>query len=101
MAEAKETEEKEESSWSWKDIISGVTDTGKSAAEIYKAFIGDSDETAYLQGQLAGIQSTQANQTASDTVKIGDFEISTSSILWIVGGTLGLLMIGIGVKKML
>lgn len=87
----------------WSDILSGLTETGKSAADIYNAFNGsaDSEETAYLQGQLAGLNQAQQRQDSADTIKIGSLEISTNSILWIIGGTLGLLAVGLGIKKMM
>ncbi len=88
----------------WSEILSGLTETGKSAADIYNAFNGssaDSEETAYLQGQLAGLNQAQQRQDSADTIKIGDLEISTNSILWIIGGTLGLLAVGLGVKKLM
>lgn len=86
----------------WSDIISGAVELGKGAAEVKNAWDGnDSEETAYLRGQLAGIQATQDSQRAADTIKIGDFEISTSSMLWIFGGTLGLLAVGLGIKKLM
>lgn len=86
----------------WSDFISGVTDIGKAGGDIYNAWSSDGDEeTAYLKGQIAGITQTQQQQTAEDTIKIGDLEISTSSILWVIGGTLGLLAVGLGVKKLM
>lgn len=88
----------------WSDFISGITDVGKSAGEIYQSWQGsnaDSEETAYLQGQLAGLNQAQQREDSADIIKIGSMEISTNSVLWIIGGTLGLLAVGLGIKKML
>lgn len=87
---------------SWSDLVSGVEKLGTAGANVYRAFTAEdgAEETAYLKGQLAGIQATQQAQEEADTIKIGDMSISTSSILWIVGGSLGLLLIGIAAKKL-
>lgn len=91
----------DEKSW-FDSLLDGAGKLGSTAAGIVNSFSDDDDaETAYLQGQIAGMTSEQNRQEASDTIKIGDLEISTSAILWIVGGTLGLLAIGLGVKKLL
>lgn len=85
----------------WSDFLSGAKDLGTAAGEVYQAWNGtSSDEEAYLRGQLAGMTQAQQTQRDSDTLKIGDVEISTSSLLWIISGTLGLLTIGIAAKKM-
>lgn len=101
MAEdTKETEEKEES-W-WDKFISGAGSLGSTAADIIGAF-GDDDDAnnAYLQGQIDAIKNQQNRDDTSGIIKVGDVEISTSSILWIVGGTIGLLLIGVAVKKLI
>lgn len=87
----------------WSEFLGAATDLGKAAGDVYQSWNGsDADEeSAYLRGQIAGITQTQQQQEAADTVKIGDVEISTSSILWIIGGTLGLLAIGLGIKKLM
>lgn len=90
--------------WSFSDFVDAAKKIGTSGADVYHAWTGTGEadeETAYLRGQLAGLQSAQAQQQSADTIKVGDMEISTSSILWIVGGTLGLLAIGLGLKKMM
>ena len=92
------------SDWSFSDLVDAAKKVGTSSADVYKAWTGTGEadeETAYLRGQLAGMQSAQAQQQNAETVRIGDVEISTTSILWIVGGTLGLLAIGLGLKKMM
>ena len=58
-----------------------------------------SEEEAYLRGQLNTVAAYQQMEADKGTLKIGDAEISTSSILWIIGGTLGLMFIGFGLKK--
>ena len=87
----------------WSEFLQSAMDLGKQAGDVYQSWNGQEvdEESIYLRGQLAGITQEQAKQQAKDTIKIGDAEISTSSILWIIGGTLGLLAIGLGVKKML
>ena len=87
----------------WSEFLQSAIDLGKQAGDVYQAWNGQEvdEESIYLHGQLAGITQEQAKQQAKDTIKIGDAEISTSSILWVIGGTLGLLAIGLGIKKML
>lgn len=87
----------------WTEFLQSAIDLGKQAGDAYQAWNGQEvdEESIYLRGQLAGITQEQAKQQAKDTIKIGDAEISTSSILWVIGGTLGLLAIGLGIKKML
>lgn len=87
----------------WSEFLQSAMDLGKQAGDVYQSWNGQEvdEESIYLRGQLAGITQEQAKQQAKDTIKIGDAEISTSSILWIIGGTLGLLAIGLGIKKML
>lgn len=87
----------------WSEFLQSAMDLGKQAGEVYQAWDGQEidEESIYMRGQLAGITQAKQEQIAKDTVKIGDVEISTSSILWIIGGTLGLLAIGLGIKKML
>ena len=88
---------------SFSEFLQSAIDFGKQAGEVYQTWSGSEtdEESAYLKGQLAGLTQAQAQETAKSTIKIGDAEISTSSILWVVGGTLGLLAIGLGIKKML
>lgn len=87
----------------WTDWIDGLTSAGKGAGEIYQAFTADksSDEAAYLRG-VNDAFAVQLQQNRDDnTIKLGDAEISTSGLLWVIGGTLGLLAIGLAVKKMI
>lgn len=88
---------------SWSDLVDGLEKIGSAGANVYKAFSAEdgAEETAYLKGQLAGIQATQQAQEEANTIRIGDTSISTSSLLWIVGGSLGLLLIGIAAKKLI
>lgn len=87
----------------WTDWIDGLTTAGKGAGEVYQAFTADktSDEAAYLRGQNSVLQQQAEQNRAEGTIKLGDAEISTSGLLWIIGGTLGLLAIGLAVKKMI
>ena len=85
----------------WSDFVDGAKNLGTAAGEVYQAWTNTgSDEEAYLRGQLAGIQQTQQAQRDSDTLKFGGVEISTSSLIWIIAGTVGLLMIGRAAKKL-
>lgn len=96
--------DEKDSSWSFNDIIEAGKSLGKAAGEIYGSFKGsdtDSEETAYLKGQLAAINADKEAKTAANTIKIGDAEISTSSVLWVVGGTLGLLAVGLVLRNFL
>ena len=94
-----------DSSWSLSGLLSGLSDVAKNAGEAYAAWTGASrdadEENAYMRGQLAAIEANQKAQDASGYIEIGDAVISTSSILWIIGGTIGLLAIGLGFKKLL
>ena len=97
--------DKEESS-SWFDSFTdSASKLVKSAGEAYTAWTGatsDADEqNAYLRGQLAAIEANQKANQAAGYIEIGDAVISTSSILWIIGGTIGLLAIGLGFKKLM
>lgn len=87
----------------WTEFLQSAMDLGSKAGEVYQSWSGNEtdEESAYLRGQLAGITQAQQEETAKDTIKIGDAEISTSSIMWIIGGTLGLLTIGLAVKKLI
>lgn len=83
---------------SWLDTVVSI---GKGAGDIYNAFVGDdsAEETAYLKGQVDALNKQAEEKNAADTIKIGDFEISTSSVLWIIGGSLGLLVVAAMFKK--
>ena len=90
--------------WNWSDIISTAKNIGTSGAEVYHAWKGDDsnadgEDTAYLRGQLAAMEAQQKAQLEADTLRIGDASISTSSLMWVIGGTLGLLAIGLGLKN--
>lgn len=91
-------ENSSESSGSWLDTLISV---GKGAGDIYNSFVGDdsAEETAYLKGQVDALNKQAEEKNAADTIKIGDFEISTSSVLWIIGGSLGLMVIAAMFKK--
>lgn len=88
----------EETSW-----IDTIVSVGKGAGEIYNSFTGDesAEETAYLKGQVDALNKQAEEKAAADTLKIGDFEISTSSVLWIIGGSLGLLAVAAMFNKVL
>ena len=94
-----------DSSWSLKGFLSDLTDVAKGAGEAYQSWTGttkDADEeNAYMRGQLAAIEANQKMDQAAGYIEIGDAVISTSSILWIIGGTIGMLAIGLGFKKLL
>lgn len=87
----------------WNDVISGATELGKGAGSVYQAFNGSSskEDEAYLRGQNEALSNQLKASQDADIIKIGSLEISTSSVLWIIGGTLGLLAVGIGIKKLL
>lgn len=90
--------------WSFSDFVDAAKKLGTSGAEVYNAWKGDTsaqdEETAYLKGQLAAMEASQKSQLEADTIRIGDASISTASLLWVIGGTLGLLAIGLGLKKL-
>lgn len=91
----------EEKSW-FDSLVDGAAKLGSAAGNIYNSFSSDDDaETAYLQGQVAAMQQQQNREYESGIVKIGGMEISTNSILWIMGGTIGLLVVGLAAKKLL
>lgn len=96
--------EQESSGW-FSGFVDSVSSLAKNTGEIYNAWKGTSreadEESAYLKGQLAAIEANQKQEQASGYIEIGDMVISTSSILWIIGGTIGLLTIGLGFKKLL
>ncbi len=87
----------------WDEWVSGLVTAGTGAGEIYKAWTGDdsSDEAAYLRGANDVLASQLQQQRDDNSITIGDAKISTSAILWIIGGTLGLLAVGLGVKKLM
>lgn len=60
-----------------------------------------SEEEAYLRGQLTAIAAQSQYDAQNDTIKIGDLETSKSSLLWVIGGTIGIIFIGLGIKKLI
>lgn len=90
--------ENQSNSSSW---IDSLVSLGTGAGKIYNSFVGDetSEETAYLRGQVDVLNKQAAEKAEEDTIKIGGVEISTSSVLWIIGGTIGILAIGVMFKK--
>lgn len=87
----------------WNDWVDGLVSVGKGAGEVYQSWTGDSssDEAAYLRGANDVLASQLQQQRDDTSIKIGDARISTTAILWIIGGTLGLLAVGLGVKKLM
>ena len=87
----------------WNDWVDGLVSVGKGAGEGYQSWTGDSssDEAAYLRGANDVLASQLQQQRDDTSIKIGDARISTTAILWIIGGTLGLLAVGLGVKKLM
>ena len=85
------------------DITKSLGNLAESGAKAYSTIKGSttSEDEAYLRGQLTAIQAQSQMDADNNTVKVGDVELSTSSILWIIGGTLGLIAIGLGVKKLI
>lgn len=87
----------------WNDWVDGLVSVGKGAGEVYQSWTGDSssDEAAYLRGANDVLASQLQQQREDSSIKIGDMQISTTAILWIIGGTIGLLAVGLGVKKLM
>lgn len=87
----------------WTDWIDGLTSAGKGAGEVYQAFTSDksSEDAAYLKGANDILAAQLQQQRDDSTLKIGDTSISTSALLWILSGTIGLLLVGAAVKKMM
>lgn len=88
----------------WDSFTNGIGNIAEKGANVYATIKGansSSEDEAFLRGQLSAVNYYQQQESARDTLKIGDAEVSTSSILWIIGGTLGLLFIGLGVKKLM
>lgn len=96
-----EKEEEKQKSWLDNITLDNIISAGKGAGEIYNSFVGDdsAEETAYLKGQVDTLNKQAEEKNSADTIKIGDFEISTSSVLWIIGGSLGLLVVAAMFKK--
>ncbi len=87
----------------WNSFVDGVGKLGTTAGDVYNSFKSDdsSDEAAYLRGQNDALTAQAKAQQEAGTLKIGDLSLSTTSLLWIIAGTLGLLAIGAGVKKLI
>jgi len=91
----------ENDSW-FSSLISGAVELGKGTADVVNSFKGgdeSAEETAYLRGQVDALNAAAEAKTDSETIRIGDLEISTSSILWIVGGTVGILAMAMMLKN--
>lgn len=87
------------------DILDGLTKTVNTGVDAYSKIVAaESDSNAeaqYYKGMNDALIYADKNQQDKDIITVGDLSISTSSILWIVGGTLGLLAIGLGIKKLI
>lgn len=84
------------------DSLNSVVSTGADAySKILAAESGNDAEAQYYKGMNDALIYADKNQQSKDTISLGDLSISTSSLLWIVGGTLGLLAIGLGIKKLI
>lgn len=85
------------------DLTNSLGELAVKGATAYSTIKGanstSSEEEAYLRGQLNTVAAYQQMEADKGTLKIGGAEISTSSVLWIIGGTLGLMFIGFGLKK--
>ena len=81
--------------------LGGLAETGAKAYATVKASKNaSSEDEAFLRGQLSAVNYYQQAEQSANTLKIGDAEISTSSLVWIIGGTLGMIFIGLGLKKL-
>ena len=86
----------------WLDSLNNVVSTGADAyAKILAAESGSDAEAQYYKGMNDALVYADKNQAAKDTITVGSLSVSTSSILWVIGGTLGLLAIGLGIKKLM
>lgn len=84
------------------DGLNQAVNTGVDAyTKIAQAESGSKAEAEYYKGMNDALVYSAKNQADKDVITLGDMQISTSSILWIIGGTLGLLAIGIGIKKLI
>jgi len=84
------------------DGLNKAVNTGVDAyTKILTAESGSEAEAQYYKGMNDALIYSAKDQQAQDTITLGSLSISTSSILWIIGGTLGLLAIGIGIKKLI
>lgn len=86
----------------WVDALNQTVNTAANAyATIAAAESGGEAEAKYYQGMNDALIYADKSNKDKSTVTLGNLSISTSSILWIVGGTLGLLAIGLGIKKLI
>lgn len=83
------------------DNVGKLVEKGANAYSTIKgASNTSSEEEAYLRGQLTTLAAVNQQEYDRDILKIGDAEISTSSVVWIIGGTLGMIAIVLGLKKL-
>ena len=87
----------------WSDIWSGLNDTLTTGVNAYTqiATAKQAGESKYYKGVADTLAYERQQADSSGQITIGDMTISTSSILWIIGGTLGLLAIGSAVRKLI
>lgn len=87
----------------WSDIWAGLNNTLTTGVNAYTqiATAKQGAKTDYYKGINDALVYQQQQEAAKGEIQIGDMVISTSSILWIIGGTLGLLAIGAAVRKMI
>lgn len=87
------------------DLWDGLNKTAETAVNAYtgilKAKSDGKAEAQYYKGMNDALVYSQNQENDRDLIQLGNLSISTSSVLWIIGGTLGLLAIGIGVKKLI
>ena len=87
------------------DLWDGLNQTASNAVDAYvkikSADAASKSDSQYYKGMNDALVYSQNKANERDTIQLGGLSISTSSILWIIGGTLGLLAIGIGVKKLI
>lgn len=84
------------------DGLNKAVNTGVDAyTKIVTAESGNNAEAQYYKGMNDALVYADKNQQDKDTITVGDLSISTSSLLWVIGGTLGLLTIGLVVKKLI
>lgn len=89
----------------WNDVWAGLNDTLTTGVNAYtsilKAKSEGKAEAQYYKGMNDALVYSQNQENERGTVQLGNLSISTNSILWIIGGTLGLLAVGIGIKKLI
>lgn len=89
----------------WSDLWDGLNNTLSTGVDAYTKIAtaqnAGKSEAQYYKGMNDALVYQQQRDAKSGEIQIGDMTISTSSILWIIGGTLGLLAIGAAVRKMM